>query len=289
MTPLEALAAANEDVAKRRKRPARPIKHPDDVERRYRSQLRALVRQISRQVRERVVPVLKASDYTQDAVVTRDQWSERVNAELDRLAEEYTNASFAAQVRRLATAVVMQANDETTGAFIQSVRRAIGVDFRAVLSARDMADYLNAAIEQNVSLIKSVPDELLKNMRTTLLQGAMDGESITSIVRQVQKQTGVADRRARFIARDQLAKISGQVTERRQKQAGIQYWRWVTSKDERVGDDHRKAAKRDIGFGPGVYPVGYEPPEGQPGNAKRPNCRCTRSPVFEFELPERKR
>lgn len=286
---LEALTAANEAAAEKRRRPARPIPHPDDVERRYRSQLRALVRRITRQVQESVLPILKGSDYTQDAIVTRDQWSDRVTAELDRIAEEYASSSFTEQVRRLAATTVAQANEQTTAAFINSVRRAIGVDFRSVLSERAMAEYLNAAIAQNVGLIKSVPEDLLKGLRTTVLQGAMDGESITSISRQIQQQTGVADRRARFIARDQLAKISGQVTDRRQKQAGIQYWRWVDSDDERVGSDHRLAARRDIGFGPGVYPVGYEPPEGQPGNAKRPNCRCTRSPVFEWEVPQRKR
>lgn len=286
MTPLEALTAANEAALKKRRKPAPPIKHPDSVERRYRVELRGMVRRIRRQMLERVIPALKGSDYTQDATYTRDVWSERVNGELDRIAEEYASSTFADQVRRLATAMVMQASDQTTDAFLSSVRRAIGVDFRSVLSEQGMADYLNAAIEQNVSLIKSVPDELLKNMRSTVLQGAMDGESITSITRQIQKQTGVADRRARFIVRDQLAKISGQVTERRQKQAGIQYWRWVTSKDERVGDDHRRAARRDIGYGPGVYPMSYEPPEGRPGNSTRPNCRCTQSPVFEWELPQ---
>lgn len=289
MTPLEALQAANEGVSKKRRRPARPIPHPNDVERRYRAQLRALVRQISRQVRERVLPILKHSNYTQDAAYTRDSWSERVNAELDRIAEEYAAASFGEQVRRMASVVVLEANRQTTDAFIQSVRRAVGVDFRAVLSERGMAEFLNAAVAENIGLIDSLPSEMIKSMRTALLQGAMDGNSITSITRQIQRQTGIADRRARFIARDQLAKISGQVVERRQEQAGIRYWRWVTSNDERVGSDHRRAARRDIGYGPGVYPTGYKPPEGIPGASTRPNCRCTRSPVFDFELPERKR
>src|SRR5690554_4471809 len=155
MTPLEALQAANEEVSKKRRRPARPIPHPNDVERRYRAQLRALVRQISRQVRERVLPILKHSNYTQDAAYTRDSWSERVNAELDRIAEEYAAASFGEQVRRMASVVVAQANQQTTNAFIQSVQRAIGVDFRAVLSERGMAEFLNAAVAENIGLIDS--------------------------------------------------------------------------------------------------------------------------------------
>ena len=115
------------------------------------------------------------------------------------------------------------------------------------------------------------------------------GQSPTQIANNIQEATGITRRRARGIARDQAAKLHGEITERRQRQAGIKYFRWVTSKDERVGTDHARAAARDVGYGPGVYRWDRPPKEGIPGRATRPNCRCTATPIFEWELPTNKR
>ena len=110
------------------------------------------------------------------------------------------------------------------------------------------------------------------------------GYAPSVIAKDLQKQFGMTRRRAKGIARDQTAKLNGELTSARSQAAGLKYFRSVHSGDGRVGDDHRAAAKRDVGYGPGVYRWDNPPKEGIPGRAKRPYCRCTASPVFEWEL-----
>jgi SPP1 gp7 family putative phage head morphogenesis protein len=50
--------------------------------------------------------------------------------------------------------------------------------------------------------------------------------------------TTVTEERARVIARDQVGKLNGQLTELRQRQAGVTTYYWRTSRDERVREAH---------------------------------------------------
>lgn len=302
MTNLERLAELNQEAmqTRKRRRKAPSLRYPESIEREYLYRLEEVVTALADYVRERLYPLIKElqRDYREDfavtmgdsvpvgkTITTNDAWADVITQALEQLADEYTNEAFVSIAERFSSLVVNNTVNHSSEEVARSVNAAIGVNIKPLYTSSGMYDYINAAIKQNVELIKSLPSEFTKRTETIILQGMMDGERYERIAAQLEESYGIAARRARTIARDQVSKINGQVVERRQKQAGISYWRWVTSKDERVGADHRLAASRDIGYGPGVYPMGYEPKEGRPGNATRPNCRCTASPVFEWELP----
>src|SRR5690606_36572047 len=147
----------------------------------------------------------------------------------------------------------------------KSVNQAVGVDLSPVLSQQGMAEYIDASVPDNVALIRSVSEQHLERAQNVVLRGRRNRGHPASIARAPQHQTGINDRRAKAIARDQVAKLNSQIVQRRQVQAGITHFRWVTANDERVtgrpGGRYANAkikcyeiAKRDIGFGPGVYP-----------------------------------
>ena len=282
----------NEQAGKRRQRSARARDPGDKSERFFRAQLESLVRKLAKEIEAEVLPIVEQEEaeyQVGDAVPTFDAWADRIIAALRKVAKQFVGESLEEQYERLAKRTVSMAEAESTSAFVKSVNEAVGVDVSKMLNEEDMAEYVQAAAHQNAQLIKSVPEQHLQRVEEAVLGGVRGGDRPEKIARQIREATGITARRAQEIARDQTAKIHGEVTERRQKQAGVKYFRWVTSKDERVGDDHRRAARRDVGFGPGVYRWDDPPPEGVPGNANRPNCRCTATPVFEWELPNRKR
>lgn len=293
-TPLEQLQAMNEQVGQTRKRSARPRDPTDRIEKFYRAQITSLVRLISKEVKEEIVPIIKEekAQYrgSMDSVATMDGWADRIIEALNSLLAKYTGPQsvFQSQYERLAQRTVSMADAESTEAFVNSVNKAVGVDLNPVLDQEGMRDYIDAATWSNLQLIKSVPEEYFKRIENAVMGGVRGGDAPTKIAQNIQEATGISRRRAQLIARDQSAKLTGEITERRQRQAGVKYFRWVTSKDQRVGDDHRRAARRDVGYGPGVYRWDNPPKEGVPGNASRPNCRCTATPVFEFELPKDK-
>lgn len=288
-TPLEQLTEMNERVGKTRKKSAKPRDPTAKIERFYRNQLKKLVAEMNRRIMEEVMPVVrgeKAEYQVKDSVPTKDAWADNVIASLEKVSQDLTEGAFASQFERLAQRTVSMAEADTTDAFLKSVNEATGVDMSNMLDQEGLAEYVQSATYQNSKLIKNLSNDYISGIQTAVLGGVRGGDAPSKIAKKIQEKTGVQRRKAELIARDQTSKLTGEITERRQKQAGIRYFRWVTSKDERVGDDHKRAARRDVGYGPGVYRWDKPPQEGVPGNSTRPNCRCTATPVFEWELPK---
>lgn len=293
----------NSDLLAKRRRPARPIRPSDDAERNYRRNLIALVQVMARAVAAEVMPILREekAQFTGDAVVM-DRWTDRLIAALQRAADRFTGEWFEQSSTRLAKSTVSMAEAESTAAFLKSVNEAVGVDLSPVLGSAGMVDYLDMAVADNVSLIKSIATQYHDRVQNIVMNGVRNGDAPSTIAKALQAQTGVTRRRARFIARDQVAKMNGDIVERRQTQAGITHYRAIDSGDERVtgrpGGKYQNAkikcweiARKDVGFGPGVYSWKKGATAGgksglHPGK-HHPGCRCTASPVMPWELPER--
>ena len=95
-------------------------------------------------------------------------------------------------------------------------------------------------IKANVDLIVTVPKRLLGGLTSDLQKLAetkpFDEHAIAEVLR---NQYGSSGYNLRRIARDQTNKIIGQLTEKRQINAGIEKYTWSTSGDERVRPTHR--------------------------------------------------
>lgn len=298
LDPLEQLTEMTSRV--RRNRQAPIVDPTERIESEYASQLRELVRIMARAVKQEVLPVVKEEKQSYKSVdaypgpitrmarmvgiPTKDTWSDRILSAIRRVREQFEGEVFRQQSERLAQRTVRRADALTTESFVKSVNKAVGVDLGPILDAEEMQDYINVSAQQNAELIKSIPQEYFKRIEEAVIGGVRGGEAPTSITRKIQEATGVSRRRARFIARDQTSKLTGEINERRQRQAGVKYFRWRTAQDQRVGDDHRRAANRRTKFGKGIYRWDRPPPEGIPGSSTRPNCRCYAVPVFEWEI-----
>ena len=114
-----------------------------------------------------------------------------------------------------------------------------------------------------------------------VMDGFVDGKSLTDIQRDIQAQYGIDKRHAAFIARDQTAKLNAAITERQQKDAGVRRYKWSTSGDERVRSDHKKLDGRVFSYD--------DPPvvDSRTGRRCNPgqdyNCRCVAIPVFDID------
>jgi SPP1 gp7 family putative phage head morphogenesis protein len=133
---------------------------------------------------------------------------------------------------------------------------------------------IQGAIDQwrdlNVSLIKNGTSDFYNDISRVVEDAHMRGLRVEVLARTIQDRYGVSDSRAALIARDQTLKLNGQITRARQQQAGITHYRWITSKDERVREEHQELE--------GTIHSWNAPPEpGHPGDDYQ--CRCTASPV----------
>lgn len=162
------------------------------------------------------------------------------------------------------------------------VSRTLGIDL--------MDDYYNGElyreimdkwVEQNISLIKSIPQECLENMQAITQKGFIDGRTITSISKDIQKAYSVSRSKALFIARDQMAKLNSEVTQFQQRDAGVTRYIWSTSGDERVRKSH--AALDGKVFNWDSPPVVDKKTGRRAHPGEDYQCRCVALPVFDYD------
>ena len=92
---------------------------------------------------------------------------------------------------------------------------------------------MNAVISENLALIKSIPQEVLKDMQITLSQGIISGNQ-KELIKNLKRIKGVSRDRAVFIARDQIHKAVESFKQVQNTALGIEYYEWLTADDERV-------------------------------------------------------
>ena len=91
----------------------------------------------------------------------------------------------------------------------KAVKKTLGID---ILNDYYSGDFYKEMLEKwvsaNVDLIKTLPRESLGKLKEQIYSDYMSGRSTTDIVKNLQKQYGMAKRHARLIARDQTAKLN---------------------------------------------------------------------------------
>ena len=122
---------------------------------------------------------------------------------------------------------------------IKSFSSALGVDIGYLLTDPQIDMFMRKKITENVDLIKTIAPRMHAGLNKRLLdefrEAPFDSQRLTRIVRDEYGSSGYNLRR---IVRDQTTKMTGQLTEIRQRQMGVDGYKWSTSSDERVRDSH---------------------------------------------------
>ena len=154
---------------------------------------------------------------------------------------------------------------------IQTFRSALGVNISQVLLEAPIAIFMRLKIDENVDLIRTIPsrlhDGLKKRFAEELQENAFDQQKLMKMFRDEYQSQGYNLRR---ITRDQTTKTIGNLTEIRQRQLGIDGYKWQTSEDERVRASHRALNGQ-------FFRWDSPPSEGHPGADIQ--CRCVAIPA----------
>ncbi|EMB4322221.1 phage head morphogenesis protein [Pluralibacter gergoviae] len=245
---------------------------------------------MAREIDEALTPVLHRN-YTPDSHMT-----DLLVQAIELARQRFVERTLGGTGQRLAHTVVSRAESESTAAFVEQINRAMGVNLSGLLGGESLADYLGAAVAENVALIKSLSGDYFVDIQRQVMDGVRQGLSLTDIVANIQRTTGAAYNRAALIGRDQVSKLRADITLKRQESAGFTRFRWSTSQDIRVsGNPAGKypnakikcfaIARTDIGYGPGIYLLSQGATcDGEsglfPGRAHI-GCRCTSIPQIE--------
>ncbi len=150
------------------------------------------------------------------------------------LGREWTQKELVdiAKKRGISVSKVNQINQE------RNWKRVVGIDL--VQAEPWLADYLGAYALNNAQLISSVGDRYLNEISNIVYQGFTSGTRWEDIAESIAERFGVAESRADLIARDQVNKLNGSITQVRQQALGVDRYTWRTMGDDRVRESHRE-------------------------------------------------
>ena len=134
----------------------------------------------------------------------------------------------------------------------------------------DLSAAVQTATADNTRLIRNIPDEMADRIAAKVRAGWDAGKRHETLAKELEAEFGIASRRARLIARDQVNKINGNFTRARHLAAGITHFRWQSGRDNRVRPAH-------VALNGRVFSWENPPAEGFPGQPIQ--CRCTAAPV----------
>lgn len=280
---------------------------------------RRVVREWAQRMRERIIRAMRAwrtdrlpalrprldSDDDGDALNESEAadliyWLRReMSDEPIRLPAAPSQAAIEAFARQAARRVV----EETRRAMIRAGADAQKLTSRLGLVAdvRYLVDIAptemhRVALEEftraNLDLIVRIPQEWLVGTERWMSSSIRAGARYTAIQDELISRLGISDRHARLIARDQVGKLNGQITETTQQLAGVDSYTWITVGDERVrgnpGGLYPRAHPSHFALNGKVFKWS-DPPISGPGTQRRHpggpvQCRCFGQPVLPDDL-----
>jgi SPP1 gp7 family putative phage head morphogenesis protein len=199
--------------------------------------------------------------------------SQNMRKVLDALAKRWI-ANFDEWAPKIAEVYVRSAFKATDSAFRQALKDSgWSVDFKMTPAMRDA---LNASIAENVNLIKSIPEQYLRQVDGVVMRSYALGRDLETMVAELRQLYPVAAKRAELIARDQSNKANAVVNRTRQMELGITDAVWMHSHaGKNPRPDHVAANGKQYKIAAGCLISGKYI---QPG--EEINCRCTSRAVL---------
>lgn len=241
------------------------------IEAKYRKALQRLIAEMHASVEYWITAAYRKDPPRMAALVEQAQDaspSAKIKKVLDELARRWTDR-FNDYAPKLSEAYLKGMFKASDSAFRQALKEAgWTVDFKMTPAIRDA---FNASLEENVGLIKSIPEKYLQQVEGVVMRSYSAGRDLATMVKELKELYPAASRRAELIARDQSNKANAVVNRARQMELGITEAIWMHSHaGKNPRPDHVAANGKRYKIAEGCLISGEYI---QPG--EEINCRCT--------------
>ena len=255
---------------------ARAVHANRGVEAKYRKTLQRLIAEMHGSVEYWLTAGYRQNPPRVAALVEQAQDAspaQRIRKILDDLAKRWI-ARFDEMAPKIAEAYLQGAFKASDSAFRQALKEAgWAVDFKMTPAVRDA---FNASLEENVGLIKSIPEKYLQQVEGVVMRSYSAGRDLATMVKELKQLYPAASHRAELIARDQSNKANAVVNRARQMELGITEAIWMHSHaGKNPRPDHVAANGKRYKIAEGCLISGEHI---QPG--EEINCRCTSRAVL---------
>lgn len=235
--------------ARKPKGQARPARPSAALRIAYQRKLEALIDEMHRSMLYwlRATYRDRESEIALDASPARDladqlarrarQWRKMFADRAPDLARE-----FISKVDRHATNATKQAATALTG---------LSVSVKDTLVSNTV---MQASIEENVSLIKSIQSQYATEVEGLVMRSVTAGRDLQFLTNELEQRYGITRRRAKLIANDQNNKATAQMARVRQLGMGVRKGRWLhTGGGQHPREDHVEANGKVFDLAEGMY------------------------------------
>lgn len=258
-----------------------PLQHNAAVAVRYVGAMSALTAQMTAQVKREVLRLFDTdaagAHFGQDATIASQ--SRMLMASLGARF----NDLFAKKAKPLAENMVANADKAGSKALHSSLQKLSGgMSLKTSLGSPALSEITKAAVAENVSLIKSIASNYLQKVEGAVMRSITTGNGLQDLIPALEQYEGQTHRRAKNIALDQTRKAYNSINRGRMEALGVQKFMWHHSGGgAHPREDHVEMDGKVYRFDDLPIIDARTGERGIPGQA--PNCRCTLSPVFDFQ------
>lgn len=214
-----------------RDRKARPVRMSKAAEVWYRKQLLEVVAQL----KDAAISAFSDSKFA-DEITPEEQII--LNRKLSTATEKMRAINIdqlAMQISRSFVSRAFRINEKRTAEEYQSI---FGVDVTRMPGGDAIRQQVEVSLMENVNLIKSIQNDFINDIGKHVRDRLYAGERSTGMIQLIHERGDVAVNRAKFIARDQNAKLNADLNQARNADLGIDLYIWGGTGDARERDSH---------------------------------------------------
>lgn len=164
----------------------------------------------------------------------------------------------------------------------KSIAKLLGsakVEAEPLMRDGELTPYFQNVVDENVGLIRSIGRRDLEPFKDQLVYLITSDAPQDTIREAIQRNFGITRNRARLIARDQVGKLNGKVTQYRQQSIGGKRYIWDGVDDGRERDDHKRLNGKVFEWSKPPIVDRRTGRRGHPGEDYQ--CRCRARMVLE--------
>ncbi len=161
-----------------------------------------------------------------------------ITARLARIMQRLASISIDEIASRIASGLVNRANLQNKEQTQRTYKEAFGIDLTGMLGDGAIREKMEEAVRENVGLITSIQTDFINDIGEKVFGNLLEGGRSENLISIIRERGDVSLSRAKFIARDQTAKLNSGLTEARSKALGLDVYEWSGTGDERERDTH---------------------------------------------------